>query len=115
MKRVYKTDTDITRLSGSRTRVKSGDLVIINTSKGQHILKAVPVYDGSWYRCTGCCFDVSRGCPKLTKAISWAEYPLGHTRKVITLCDEYLCTGSYDNNCTPRIIFKNMDDMLEDL
>lgn len=114
MKRVYHTDTDMTRLSGAPTRVKLGDVVVINTKHGQHIFKAVPHSD-SPYRCHGCYFNTHRGCPRLTTSISRFKYPSGKTKEIVNLCDVFLCTGSYNNTLNTRIIFKSLETMLEDL
>lgn len=113
MKRVYSTSTDITRLSGARTRVKPGDIVVINMDEGQHLFKAVPLIKNS-HRCSGCCFD-NRGCPRLVTSIARLRYPDGRSATTREICDEFLCTGSYNNLYRPRVIFKRLDDMLEDL
>ena len=112
MKRVYKEIKPDLTLEGSITPIKDGDIIVIKRmDKSKLVLKAVTG------KCpNGCVFgSVSSSCPFLQ---SVKRSMIGSNGKVIKTwresCTRALCSDKYDVG-REVIIFKNVEDLLEDL
>ena len=112
MKRVYKEIKSDLMLEGSITPIKDGDIVVIKRmDKSKLVLKAVTG------KCPSDCMfgSASLSCPHVQ---SVKRSMAGSDGKVFKTwresCNRILCSYKYDAG-REVIIFKNVDDLLENL
>lgn len=113
MKRVYKEIKPGLALEGSITPIKDGDIVVIHRrDKSKLVLKAVTGM------CTKDCMfgSASKDCPYVQ---SVKRSMSGSNGKVIKTwresCNRALCLDKHNTVYGKVIVFKNVDDILENL